>query len=88
MEVSEWSGMFEESLHVTEIREKSLVANNPTVLAPHVLEHNLYGGLELVDGFAYSRADLLIFVVQHSSSLLGIWTGKFRLEDVTTELQT
>ena len=72
MEVSERSRMFEQSLHVTEIREKSPVAHNPTVLAPHVLKHHLYGGLDLINSLADSTANLLIFIVQHSLSLVGI----------------
>ena len=72
MEVSEWLGVFEQFLHVTEIRQQSLVSHYPTVVALHIGEYHLYRGLDVIDGLTDSSVDLLVFIVQHSSPLVRV----------------
>ena len=72
MEVSEWLGMFEQFLHVTEIRQQSLVSHYPTVLTLHVREYHLDGRLDVINGLTDGSVDLLVFIVEHPSPLVRV----------------
>ena len=73
MEVLQRLGMFEQSLHVTEVRQQSLVSNYPAVLALHIREYHLYRALDVINGLTDGSLHLLVFIVEHSSPLVRVW---------------
>ena len=72
MEVSEGLRMFEEFLHVTEIREQSLVSDYTTVLTLHIREYHLDGRLDVLNGLSDGSVHLLVLIVEHTSPLVWV----------------
>ena len=72
MEVSKWLGMFEQFLHVTEIRQQSPVSHYPTVLTLDVREYHLDGCPNVINGLTDGSVDLLILIVEHTSPLVWV----------------